>query len=290
VKHGGLGGLPCRLDALFAARRVEGKKVLVAYLCIGDPSIEESLELARACIRAGADVLELGVPFSDPSADGPTIARAGQRAIAAGGGYTATLGVARALREESDTPMVLFGYYNPIFVRGEARAVKEAADAGADALLVVDLPIDASTAMRDEAATHGVAIIPMLAPTSSPDRIERVRDAATKWPIGFVYYVSVAGVTGTAAVRADEAGARAAALRADLGLPVVVGFGIDCGEKARDAGAHVDGVVVGTAIVRLIEEGKTPEERLRRVTHLVAELRLGLDGGLESDREASASR
>lgn len=277
MKHVGLEGFPCRLDALFASRKSAEKKTLVAYLCVGDPSIDESLEVARACIRAGADVLELGVPFSDPSADGPAIARAGQRAIAAGGGYAATMRVARALRAESDTPLVIFGYYNPIFVRGEARALAEAADAGADALIVVDLPIDESGPMRDEAARHGLAIIPMLAPTSSPDRIARVRDAATKWPIGFVYYVSVAGITGTAAIHASEAGVRAAALRAELSLPVVVGFGIDSREKARAAGASVDGVVVGTAIVRLVEEAPTPEERVQRVTHLVAELRAGLD-------------
>ncbi len=269
-----------RIDALFAARKAEGKKVLVAYLCVGDPNEAESIDLARAAVRAGADVLELGVPFSDPSADGPAIARASQRALAAGGGLDAALRVAKALRADDvtrATPIVLFGYYNPLFVRGEARAVDEAAESGVDALLVVDLPLEEAAPLRDAAAKRGLAVVPLLAPTSPPDRIAGLKAAAATWPLGFVYYVSVTGVTGSAAVRADEAASAAAALRATIGLPVVVGFGIDSREKARAAAANVDGVVVGTALVRRIEDGKTPDERTRGVTTLVADLRAGLD-------------
>jgi len=269
---------PSRLDALFARAASKKKKVLVAYLCVGDPSVEESLEIARAAVRAGADALELGVPFSDPTADGPAIARASQRAIAAGGGFDATARVARALRADfPDVPIVLFGYYNPIWVRGEARAVAEAADAGADAFLVVDLPLEEAAPLRDLAAARGLSVVPLLAPTSSRDRVAGVRAAAGKHPLGFVYYVSVTGVTGTAALQASEAASRASALRAELGLPVVVGFGIDSREKARAAAADVDGVVVGTALVREIEESASREERARRAAALVAELRAGLD-------------
>ncbi len=262
-----------RLSRIFASRRV-----LVAYLCVGDPSLDESLELARACVRAGADVLELGVPFSDPAADGPVIARAGARALARGGGLSATLRVASALRTESDVPLVLFGYYNPIYVRGEARAVDEAADAGIDAFLVVDLPLEEAGTLRRLAANRGLTVVPLLAPTSSPQRIEAVRLAHAEVPMDFVYYVSVTGITGAAGVQAADAGTKARTLREALGLPVVVGFGIDSQEKARAAGQQADGVVVGTALVRAIEEGQSAADRVERVSSLIALLRQGLDG------------
>jgi tryptophan synthase alpha chain len=252
-------------------------KVLVAYLCVGDPSVEESVELARACVRAGADVLELGVPFSDPTADGPAIARASQRAIAKGGGLEATLRAARAVRAaEPDVGVVLFGYYNPLFVRGEERAVREAAEAGVDALLVVDLPVEESATLRQAAHTHGLGVVPLLAPTSSAERVAAVRAAAADGGTPFVYYVSVTGVTGHGSVDAGGAGDRAAALRAELGLPVVVGFGIDSRDKARAAAARSDGAVVGTALVKLVEEGATPAARRAGVEKLVRELRAGV--------------
>ena len=270
-----------RIAALFARRLREKKKTLVAYLCVGDPSIEESDDLARACVRAGADMLELGVPFSDPTADGPTIARASQRAIASGGGFEATLRVARAIRDgddaSRDVPIVLFGYYNPIFVRGDARAVREAHEAGVDALLIVDLPIEEGALLRDEAAARGMPVVPLLAPTSSAARIAALKKAAAKHAMGFLYYVAVTGVTGAAEVRATEASTVAAKLREELDLPVVVGFGIDSRDKARAAGENADGVVVGTALVRAIEVGTSKDDRLGRVTRLVTELREGLD-------------
>ncbi|HEY3822777.1 MAG TPA: tryptophan synthase subunit alpha [Polyangiaceae bacterium] len=253
-------------------------KVLVAYLCVGDPSVEESVELARACVKAGADVLELGVPFSDPTADGPAIARASQRAIAGGGGLQATLRAASAVRDaEPDVGIVLFGYYNPLFVRGEERAVREAAAAGVDALLVVDLPIEESTTLRAAARANGLGVVPLLAPTSSAERVAAVRESAAGGGTPFVYYVSVTGVTGHGSVDARGAGDRAASLRAELGLPVVVGFGIDSREKARAAAAKSDGAVVGTALVRLVEDGKTPGERRSAIEKLMRELRAGVD-------------
>jgi tryptophan synthase alpha chain len=256
----------------------ERGKVLVAYLCVGDPTVDESVDLARACVRGGADIIELGVPFSDPTADGPAIARASQRAIAAGGGLSATLRTARALRAaEPKVGIVLFGYYNPLFVRGEALAAREAADAGVDALLVVDLPIEESRTLRQAAREHGVGFVPLLAPTSRADRVAAVRSAAEQSPIPFVYYVSVTGVTGTGAIDAKEAGARAAELRAQVRLPVVVGFGIDSRDKARAAALGADGAVVGTAVVRAIEESPTGAGRKQAVENLVRELRGGID-------------
>jgi tryptophan synthase alpha chain len=262
-----------KLEAAFARG-----KPLIAYLCMGDPSVDESVELARACVRAGADVLELGVPYSDPTADGPAIARASQRAIAAGGGLEATLRAARAIRAaEPGVGIVLFGYYNPIFVRGEARVAREAGQAGVDALLVVDLPVEEGGPLRAAARAHGVGVVPLLAPTSSATRVAAVREAAASGGVPFVYSVSVTGVTGRGDVDAREAGERAARLRAELRLPVVVGFGIDSREKARAAAAQADGVVVGTAIVRAIEEGRSPADRASAVGRLVHELRAGVD-------------
>lgn len=264
-----------RLERIFARG-----KALVAYLCVGDPSVDESVELARACVRAGADVLELGVPFSNPTADGPAIARASQRAIAAGGGLEATLRAARAIRAaEPDVGLVLFGYYNPIFVRGEERAAAEASEAGVDALLVVDLPVEESEPLRRAAGGRGVGVVPLLAPTSSPARVSAVKAAAAGGGTPFVYYVSVTGVTGADAVDAKDAGERAAALRAELGLPVVVGFGIDSRQKAQAAASRADGAVVGTALVRLVEGGEDATARVKAVEGLIRELRAGVDAG-----------
>src|SRR5580704_3544692 len=232
------------------------------YLMGGYPTLEASLRIGQACVRAGADILELGMPFSDPTADGPAIARASQRAIAAGGGLEATLRAAHAIRAaEPDVGVVLFGYYNPIFVYGEARAARAAAEAGVDAFLVVDLPIEESGPLRDEAAKGGVGFVPLLAPTSRAERVAAVKEATARGPVPFVYYVSMTGVTGSSAIDAGEAGVRAGDLRQKLGRPVVVGFGIDSREKARAAASAADGVVVGTALVRAIEEGRTAEER-----------------------------
>ncbi len=264
-----------RLGAAFDRGRV-----LVAYLCVGDPSADESVELARACVRAGADVLELGVPFSDPTADGPAIQRASQRALLRGGGLESTLRAARAIRAaEPGVGIVLFGYYNPLFVLGEERAARAASEAGVDGLLVVDLPIEESGKLEASARARGMGVVPLLAPTSSPARVALVAEAAKRGGVPFVYYVSVTGVTGSGAIDARTAGERASALSKEIGRPVVVGFGIDSREKAREAGRGSGGVVVGTAIVRAIEEGKTAAERAARVEALVRELRAGLDEG-----------
>lgn len=267
-----------RIDALFAKLRAEGRKALVAYLPVGDPDVETSLELAKVALDAGADILELGVPFSDPTADGPAIARASERAIAAGSSLRRTLDAAARLRATTDAPLVVFGYYNPIFVLGERRTVLEAKKAGVDALLVVDLPPEEGAELRDEAERQGVAIIPLLTPTSGADRVK----AATARASGFVYYVSVTGVTGAASESPLRAAAkRASQLREASGLPVVVGFGIDGPAKARlaaglDEGEGPDGVVVGTAIVRAIEQAGERAQRERAVAEVVGSIRAAL--------------
>lgn len=245
--------MSARLDAVFARTRKEGRPAIIAYLCIGDPDVAASLVIARALLEAGADALELGAPFSDPTADGPVIARASTRAIAAGGSLRATLEVGRVLRQTSEAPLILFGYANPIVVRGERTVVAEAANAGIDAMLVVDLPPEEGEDLRSAAREHAVDVIPLLTPTSAPSRVEAARKVAS----GFVYYVSMTGITGSVAAHDpfDAAASAAERLRAELKLPVVIGFGIDDAAKAKRAygGGRADGIVVGSAIVKAVE-------------------------------------
>ncbi|MBX3185494.1 MAG: tryptophan synthase subunit alpha [Labilithrix sp.] len=252
-----------------------GRKALVTYLCCGDPDEAESVDLAVACAEAGADVLELGMPFSDPTADGPAIARASQRALGRGGGLDATLRIAREVRKRCAAPIVLFGYYNPLFVRGEQEAVAMAADAGVDAFLVVDLPIEESIGLRTAAAARDMGVVPLVAPTTRPERVAKIAETAARFPVPFVYYVSMTGVTGGAGAAAvlGEAGAQAGRVRQATGRPTVVGFGIDSAEGARAAAERSDGVVVGSAIVRRIEEGPSREARIAAVQKLVRDLR-----------------
>lgn len=267
-----------RIEDAFARRAAEGKKALVTYLCIGDPDGDASIDLALACAEEGADILELGCPFSDPSADGLAIARASQRALERGGGLEETLRVAHAIRACSEVPIVLFGYYNPLFVRGEADAARVVASAGIDALLVVDLPVDESMPLRTAAADRGLGLVPLVAPTTRPERVAQLGALAERSPIPFIYYVSMTGVTGGAGGQdvLATAGAGARRVREATKRPTVVGFGIDSGARARIAAKDSDGVVVGSEIVRRIERGTTSTERLTSVRELVRELRASM--------------
>jgi tryptophan synthase alpha chain len=263
-----------RIEACFAGLKQAGRTALVAYLTVGEPSVEESAELALAVLEAGADVLELGVPFSDPTADGPVIAAASHRAIQRGGSLRSALNVSRAIRKKSAAPIVLFTYYNPIMAFGDEVLPPAAADAGCDGLLVVDLPPEEGKTLRLAAEQAKLAFIPLVAPTTGRDREPTVVARAR----GFVYYVSLTGVTGAGGAPLEAAGRAAAELRARTGLPVVVGFGIDSADKARLVAAQgVDGVVVGTAIVRAIGGAADPASRARAVSELVRALRSGLD-------------
>ncbi len=263
------------LERCFREKRATGRPVLVAYLPVGFRSVEESYECALSALEAGADMLELGVPFSDPSADGPVIARASFEAIAAGGSLRAALEVAARLRRQRNEPIVLFSYYNPLVAFGESRLPAAMKERGIDGVLVVDLPPDEGEELREAAREAEVAVVPLLAPTSGPHREKQILSAAS----GFIYYVSVTGVTGSGVAPLEEAGRHAAELERLAGIPVVVGFGIDSPQKARlAASAGAAGVVVGTAIVRAIdaaEPGKGPEA----VRQLVGELASGLSAG-----------
>jgi tryptophan synthase alpha chain len=264
-----------RIDRVFSERRAKKQRVLVVYLCVGHPTLEGTARYARAALDAGADMLELGVPFSDPTADGPAIARASEKAILAGSSLGRTLELASEIRKVSEAPLILFGYYNPLLIHGEERTVREAKAAGLDALLVVDLPPEEGSVLRRAAERAGLFIIPLLAPTSGPERVR----AAVAGASGFIYYVSVTGVTGRAGDDALLAAAsEASRLRDATELPVVVGFGIDGAAKAKIAcGAGADGIAVGTAVVQAIESADDDSSRARAVGKLVASLRAALD-------------
>lgn len=237
-----------RLARTFARAKQESRAVLITYLMTGDPSLDESIESALACIRGGADIIELGFPFSDPIADGPTIQRAAERALSAGVTLAAVLEAASYVREQApETPLVMMGYLNPILSMGPEAFFSKAAAAGVDAIIVPDLPVDEASELRAHAMRTGLSIVSMLAPTSTPARQAVVLAVAS----GFTYFVSVTGVTGLRAEHADLA-EPLAAIRAQSNVPVVVGFGIGTPEQVRAAAKHADGVVVGSAIVERV--------------------------------------
>jgi tryptophan synthase alpha chain len=256
-----------RVAQAFARARGEGRAALVAYLTFGDPSVGASVEIIEAVAKAGAEVIELGVPFSDPSADGPSIQAAMERALAGGAGLASALdAVAELRRRGHQVPIVLFGYYNPIFVMGVERFAERAAAAGVDAVLTVDLPIEELDELAQPLAARGVAIIPLVAPTSTAARIGRV--AALAAP--FVYYISMTGVTGAKA-KAAVAPERIDEIRRATGAPVAVGFGIRTPEQAAAMAKIADGVVVGSALVDRIADGPA-EGAAARVAELVSSL------------------
>jgi tryptophan synthase alpha chain len=266
-----------RLTRRFAALKASGEKALIVYLTAGDPSLEETPGLLVAAARAGADVIELGVPFSDPSADGVVIQRAMERALAHGGAgkqtIARTLETVRAFRRESDVPLVLFGYYNPLLQHGLGRVVTEARAAGVDGLLVVDLPTEEAEELDGLAQAAQLSRVPLLAPTTSPERARRVVAHAS----GFAYYVALTGITGAGHLDVDEVGRRAAELRPALGaLPLAVGFGVRDPASARALAPHADAVVVGSALVQAIADAPDAAARLRVTHERVAALKQAL--------------
>jgi tryptophan synthase alpha chain len=242
-----------RIEQAFARRRSEGGKAFVAFLTAGDPSLERTVEAARELDAGGADVLELGVPFSDPLADGPVIQRASERALRRGTTLARVLGAARAIRSGSALPLLLFSYFNPLLRYGLRRLAGEAADAGVDGVLVTDLPPEEAAAWLDAAREAGLDTVFLAAPTSSDDRLGLVAEASR----GFVYAVSRTGVTGETETLSPEAGTLVRRLKARTGTPVALGFGIGTPAQVAKAAVAADGVVVGSALVRFLEE--TPD-------------------------------
>ncbi len=261
-----------RVAEAFAGCRREGRAALVAYVMAGDPDPDASVEAALACLEGGADLLELGVPFSDPIADGPTIQKAALRARRAGATLAGCLDVARRVRERSAAPVVLMGYLNPILSFGEDAFFAACARAGVDAALVPDLPPEHAGPLLAAAGARGVALPFLLAPTSTDARIASVAAAAS----GFVYYVAITGVTGARAELPPDLAARLDRVRAASPLPVVAGFGLSTPAQAAEVGHHADGVVVGSAIVARVAEGGGAPAIAARVRAYVGELRAGL--------------
>jgi tryptophan synthase alpha chain len=250
-----------RLDAL--AR--QGRRAFVPYVMAGDPDLETALAILKGLPGAGADMVELGFPFTDPMADGPTIQRAGQRALARGTTLSDVLEMVRAFREaDAETPLILMGYCNPIASRGVDRFVAEAAEAGVDGLIVVDLPPEEDAELCLPARAAGLDFIRLATPTTDDRRLPAVLRNAS----GFVYYVSIAGITGAAAPTPDAVAPEVARIKAASGLPVMVGFGIRTPEAARAIAEVADGCVVGSAIVGEIEAGRSVEEVLSYVRAL----------------------
>jgi len=262
-----------RIADAFDNARNEDRAALVIYLCAGDPDLGSTEELVVAVADSGADVIELGVPFSEPTADGPAIQRAAERSLAGGTTLAKVLHSVAAIRQRTDVPILLFGYYNPILAYGERKLVEDAAKAGADGLLVVDLPPEESTELRKSAIEKGLDFVPLVAPTSNPERVAQAAAAATS----FIYYVSMTGVTGSKAADLAAASERAGALQREVGRPVAIGFGVKTKEDVETVAPHVDGVVVGSAVVSVIESAASVDGAIASVRSLVRELAQGLE-------------
>ncbi|MEM6588280.1 MAG: tryptophan synthase subunit alpha [Pseudomonadota bacterium] len=254
-----------RIDAKFADLNAEGKKAFVAYIMAGDPDYDRSLELVKGLPAAGVDIIELGLPFTDPMADGPTIQLAGQRALEAGMTLERTLEMAAEFRKEDDTtPIVLMGYYNPIFNHGVEAFLKDAKTAGIDGLIVVDLPPEEDDELCIPAQEQGINFIRLATPTTDDKRLPKVLTNTS----GFVYYVSITGITGAAAAEAGDVGPEVARIKAATDLPVIVGFGIRTPESSQAIASVADGAVVGSAIVAKMGEGEAPAQVLDFVKSL----------------------
>lgn len=254
-----------RIDAKFADLKSQGKTAFVSYIMAGDPDFDTSLEIVRGLPAAGVDVIELGLPFTDPMADGPTIQLAGQRALEGGMTLQRTLDLARAFRQEDDTtPIVLMGYYNPVYSMGVDAFLKAAVDAGIDGLIIVDLPPEEDSELCLPANAAGLNFIRLATPTTDDARLPRVVQNTS----GFVYYVSITGITGAAEAEAVDVAPEVARIREASGLPVVVGFGVTTPEKSRAIAEVADGVVVGSAIVSRIAKGDSVSDVLAFVKSL----------------------
>jgi len=254
-----------RIDAKFAELKAAGKKAFVAYVMAGDPDHDTSLEVIKGLPGAGVDIIELGQPFTDPMADGPTIQLAGQRALAGGQTLQRTLDMAAEFRKTDDTtPIVMMGYYNPIYNRGVDKFLADAKAAGIDGLIVVDLPPEEDDELCTPAQKAGLNFIRLATPTTDDKRLPKVLQNTS----GFVYYVSITGITGAAAAQAADVAPDVARIKAGTDLPVVVGFGIRTPETAREIASVADGAVVGSAIVGRMAEGASTQEVLDFVRSL----------------------
>ncbi|KAF1707290.1 tryptophan synthase subunit alpha [Pseudoxanthomonas sacheonensis] len=264
-----------RIASRFSQLKSAQRKALIPFVTAGDPSLEATVPVMHALVAAGADVIELGVPFSDPMADGPVIQRSSEQALRRGAGLRYVLqAVAEFRQRDADTPVVLMGYLNPVEIHGDQRFAEEAAQAGVDGVLLVDLPPEEAGETRQIFSRHGLDLIALAAPTTTPERMAMLCESAQ----GYLYYVSFAGVTGAGHLDAQAAGGRLHALRAQSRVPVVAGFGIKDAASAAAMAVEADGVVVGSALVACLADAASPEEAVSRAAAFLAPLRRALDG------------
>lgn len=273
-----------RIQARFAALKAADRAAFIPFITAGDPDAETTLALLNELPSVGADLIELGVPFSDPMADGPVIQASSMRALAGGMTLAKVLDVVKKFRKsDHKTPLVLMGYYNPIHAYGTARFAKDAAAAGVDGVITVDLPPEEDDVLRLPAGAHGVDIVRLAAPTSSDARLARICAGAS----GFLYYVSLAGVTGTKDFAADEVEAALARLRAASPLPVAVGFGIKTAEQAAAIARFADAAVVGSAIVSRLAAGRAQGLAPNAVLHDVLQFCKAFAQAIHAARDPS---
>jgi len=274
-----------RIDARFAQLKKEGRSAFVAFLMAGDPDPATSLAIVKALPKAGADMIEIGMPFSDPMADGPSIQAAGLRALKAGMTLRKTLELVRAFREsDNTTPLVLMGYYNPIYIYGVDKFLVDAKSAGVDGLIIVDLPPEEDTELCVPALKAGLNFIRLATPTTDDKRLPAVLANTS----GFVYYVSITGITGAAAANAKVVADAVARIKRHTSLPVCVGFGIRTPDVARAIAERADGAVVGTALVDALRGSLDGEGRASAATvNVVADLAASLAAGVRGAKQAA---
>jgi tryptophan synthase alpha chain len=267
-----------RIDRRFSLLKEQGRTALVTFVIAGDPDLDTSLDIIKGLPGQGVDIIELGMPFSDPMADGPDIQLAGKRALNAGQTMRKTLRMVREFRKnDNDTPIVLMGYYNPIYIYGNEKFLSDAKSAGVDGLIIVDLPPEADEELCIPAMKQGINFIRLATPTTDSKRLPVVLTNTS----GFVYYVSIAGITGTSTPDPEKVASAVSHIKNKTKLPVVVGFGVKNGEHAEAIARGSDGVVVGSAIVSVIEasldNGKATDKTIPSVNKLVSELSAGVN-------------
>lgn len=263
-----------RIEQAFNRLKDRDEKALVVYLTAGDPDLPTTEALIHSLAAAGVDILEIGVPFSDPTADGPVIQAASRRALQNGANLTKILDMIEIIRKTSEIPIVLFGYYNPVFIYGNEAFARRAKAAGVDGILVVDLPPEEAAELRMYTDRAGIDFISLIAPTTPDQRIRRIVEKAA----GFLYYISVTGVTGTARPGVDNIQRNMKKIKNISSLPVVVGFGISTPAQAAQIAPHADGIVIGSAVVKMIEENAGRDDLIPIVTSFAGALKKALTG------------
>jgi tryptophan synthase alpha chain len=258
-----------RIEKKFSELRTKGEKALICFLTAGDPSLDRTREIILGMEAAGVDCVEIGVPFSDPTADGPIIQAASQRALKNGATLADILAMIESIRKSSEIPIVLFGYYNPILSYGPERFAARAKQAGVDGILVVDLPFEEAAELRQYTDPAGIDFISLIAPTTSNERVKQIAAHAT----GFLYYISITGVTGTAKPQVQEVKKDVERIRKVTALPLAIGFGISTPEQAKEIAPYADGIVVGSAVVKMIAENSQRSDLVAVVSQYAREMK-----------------